>query len=82
MLRRSSEIQVDAHGPHLETLSLGPRSPIMPEVILSPGTFQDKRKKLRRQIKGMVQNLEKECYRIIFDVFPGTGSWSFVITCC
>jgi hypothetical protein len=44
----------------------------MPEVALSPGTFQEKRKKLRRQIKGMVQNLEKECYRIIFDVFPGT----------
>jgi hypothetical protein len=42
----------------------------MPEITLSPGTFQDKRKKLRRQIKGMVQNLEKECYRIIFDVFP------------
>jgi len=56
--------------PHLETLSLGPRSSIMPEVTLSPGTFQDKRKRLRRQIKGMVQNLEKECYRIIFDVFP------------
>lgn len=56
--------------PHLETLSLGPRSHIMPEVRLSPGTPQDKRKKLRRQIKGMVGNLEKECYRIIFDVFP------------
>jgi len=42
----------------------------MPEVLLSPGTFQDKRKKLRRQIKGMIGNLEKECYRIIFDVFP------------
>jgi len=42
----------------------------MPEVVMSPGTFQDKRKKLRRQIKGMIQNLEKECYRIIFDVFP------------
>jgi len=70
MLKRSTEIQVSPLGPHLETLSLGPRSPIMPEVLLSPGTFQDKRKKLRRQIKGMIGNLEKECYRIIFDVFP------------
>lgn len=70
MLKRSSEILIDSISPHLENLSLGPRSPIMPEVMLSPGTFQDKRKKLRRQIKGMVQNLEKECYRIIFDVFP------------
>jgi len=69
MLKRSSEILLDL-SPHLETLSLGPRTTIMPEVTLSPGTFQDKRKKLRRQIKGMVQNLEKECYRIIFDVFP------------
>jgi len=42
----------------------------MPNVVNSPGTFQDKRKRLRRQIKGMVQNLEKECYRIIFDIFP------------
>jgi hypothetical protein len=42
----------------------------MPEVPNSPGTFQDKRKRLRRQIKGMVTNLEKECYRIIFDIFP------------
>jgi proteasome activator subunit 2 (PA28 beta) len=56
--------------PHLEKLSLGPRTSIMPEVPLSPGTFQDKRKRLRRQINCMVQNLEKECYRIIFDVFP------------
>lgn len=56
--------------PHLEKLSLGPRSSIMPEVPLSPGTFQDKRKRLRKQINCMVQNLEKECYRIIFDVFP------------
>jgi len=56
--------------PHLESLSLGPRSHIMPEVRLSPGTPQDKRKRLRRQIKGMVGNLETECYRIIFDVFP------------
>jgi len=56
--------------PHLETLSLGPRSIIMPEVTLSPGTPQDKRKRLRRQIKSMVGNLEKECYRLIFDVFP------------
>jgi len=56
--------------PHLESLSLGPRSLIMPEVRLSPGTPQDKRKRLRRQIKGMVGNLEKECYRLIFDVFP------------
>jgi len=56
--------------PHLETLSLGPRSIIMPEVTLSPGTPQDKRKRLRRQIKSMMGNLEKECYRLIFDVFP------------
>jgi len=69
MLKRSSEILVDSLA-QLETLSLGPRSPIMPEVAMSPGTFQDKRKKLRRQIKAMIQNLEKECYRIIFDVFP------------
>jgi len=55
---------------HLETLSLGPRTNIMPEVRLSPGTPQDKRKKLRRQIKGMVGNLETECNRLIFDVFP------------
>jgi len=68
-LKRSTEIHLDL-SPHLEALSLGPRFTIMPEVSLSPGTFQDKRKKLRRQIKGMVQNLEKECYRIIFDVFP------------
>jgi hypothetical protein len=56
--------------PNLDKLSLGPRSHIMPEVTLSPGTFQDKRKRLRRQINGMMQNLEKECYRLIFDVFP------------
>jgi len=56
--------------PHLETLSLGPRSSIIPEVVLSPGTPQDKGKRLRRQIKSMVGNLEKECYRLIFDVFP------------
>jgi len=56
--------------PHLEKLSLGPRSNIMPDVPLSPGTFHDKRKRLRRQINGMMQNLEKECYRMIFDVFP------------
>jgi hypothetical protein len=56
--------------PNLEKLSLGPRHHIMPEIPNSPGTFQDKRKRLRRQIKVMVQNLEKECYRIIFDVFP------------
>jgi len=42
----------------------------MPEVQMSPGTFQDKRKRLRRQMKGMIGNLEKECYRIIFDIFP------------
>jgi len=70
MLRRSSEIKTDPLSLHLETLSLGPRTAIMPEIVMSAGTFQDKRKKLRRQIKGMVQNLEKECYRIIFDVFP------------
>jgi hypothetical protein len=60
----------DGISTHLETLSLGPRTNIMPEVRLSPGTPQDKRKKLRRQIKGMMGNLEKECYRLIFDVFP------------
>jgi hypothetical protein len=70
MLRRSSEIKADPVSLHLETLSLGPRSAIMPEIMMSSGTFQDKRKILRRHIKGMVQNLEKECYRIIFDVFP------------
>jgi hypothetical protein len=56
--------------PNLDKLSLGPRSSIMPDLPNSPGTFQDKRKKLRRQINVMVQNLEKECYRIIFDIFP------------
>jgi hypothetical protein len=69
-LRNPSFEKINELSPHLETLSLGPRFTIMPEVPLSPGTFQDKRKRLRRQIKGMVQNLEKECYRIIFDVFP------------
>jgi len=60
----------EALASHLEALSLGPRSSIMPEVTISPGTPQDKRKRLRRQIKGMVGNLEKECSRLIFDVFP------------
>ena len=69
-LRISSGSNDSSLSSHLETLSLAPRTTIMPEVRLSPGTPQDKRKKLRRQIKGMVGNLEKECYRIIFDVFP------------
>jgi hypothetical protein len=68
--KQSSNPELNELFPNLEKLSLGPRSPIMPNVVNSPGTFQDKRKRLRRQIKGMVQNLEKECYRIIFDIFP------------
>lgn len=71
----SSKIRLSAGScndlsPHLESLSLGPRSIIMPEVTVSPGTPQDKRKRLRHQIKNMVGNLEKECCRLIFDVFP------------
>jgi len=61
--------QVDNLGPHLEKLSLGPKSTIMAEIPNSP-SWVDKRKKLRRQMKGMIGNLEKECYRLIFDIFP------------
>jgi len=57
--------------PHLERLSLGPRSPIVPDHLIEKmQSFTDKRKKLRTQFNDMIKNLEQKCYRIIFDVFP------------
>jgi len=68
-MQTAPSAQVDNLGPHLEKLSLGPKSTIMADIPNSP-SWTDKRKKLRRQMKGMIGNLEKECYRIIFDIFP------------
>jgi len=52
--------------PHLEKLSLGPRQPV--------GDGEVDIKKLKKHINGqmldMIQNLEKECYKIIFTTFP------------
>jgi len=57
--------------PHLERLSLGPRSPIVPDHKSDKlASYGDKRKKLRTQFNDMIKNLETKCYRIIFDVFP------------
>jgi len=58
-----------ALSPRLEKLSLAPRSPIIPRVQDST-PFADKQKILQAQIQTMVQNLEVECYKIIFDIFP------------
>jgi hypothetical protein len=55
--------------PHLERLSLGPRSPIVPEIS-EKLSYSEKRKKLRTQFNDMVKNLEAKCYKIIFDIFP------------
>jgi len=55
--------------PHLERLSLGPRSPIVPEIS-EKLSYTEKRKKLRTQFSDMVKNLEAKCYKIIFDIFP------------
>jgi proteasome activator subunit 2 (PA28 beta) len=61
-----------ALSPRLEKLSLGPRSGIISanheEVANVP--FSEKQKMLTAQIQAMIQNLELECYKIIFDVFP------------
>lgn len=57
--------------PHLERLSLGPRSPIVPDHSSDKlNYYTDKRKKLRMQFNDMIKNLEQKCYRIIFDIFP------------
>jgi hypothetical protein len=59
--------------PRLEKLSLGPRSGIWSanheESANVP--FSEKQKMLTAQIQAMIQNLELECYKLIFDVFPG-----------
>jgi len=55
---------------HLEKLSLGPRSGVIQRTSESTIPYTDKKKILQTQIQTMVQNLEDECYRIIFDVFP------------
>jgi len=53
---------------HLERLSLGPRSGItVNELDLD---FASKKKLLQGQMQGMIENLEQECCKIIFDVFP------------
>jgi len=58
--------------PRLEKLSLGPRSDIRSanheESANVP--FSEKQKMLTAQIQAMIQNLELECYKLIFDVFP------------
>jgi len=55
--------------PHLERLSLGPRSPIIPDIS-EKLSYTEKRKKLRAQFNDMIKNLEAKCYKIIFDIFP------------
>jgi len=61
--------------PHLERLSLGPRSPIVPDHMSEKlASYSDKRKKLRNQFNDMIKNLEQKCYRIIFDIFPEKNS--------
>jgi len=55
--------------PHLERLSLGPRSPIIPDIS-EKLSYTEKRKKLRTQFNDMIKNLEAKCYKIIFDIFP------------
>jgi len=74
-LARLSPVEQDkllAMSPRLEKLSLGPRSPIVSinqnETANVP--FSEKQKLLTAQIQAMIQNLELECYKIIFDVFP------------
>ncbi len=54
--------------PHLERLSLGPKSSGPQEQVLDG--FTAKRNKIKKQLDEMVAHLEKDCYRIIFDVFP------------
>jgi hypothetical protein len=56
--------------PHLERLSLGPRSPIIHDFASEKLSYTEKRKKLRNQFNDMIKNLEHKCYKIIFDVFP------------
>lgn len=58
-----------ALSPRLEKLSLAPRSPITPKFQDST-PFADKQKILQNQIQTMMENLEVECYKIIFDIFP------------
>jgi proteasome activator subunit 2 (PA28 beta) len=75
LLSRLSPAEQDkllALSPRLEKLSLGPRSGIVSanheESANVP--FSEKQKLLTAQIQAMIQNLELECYKIIFDVFP------------
>jgi hypothetical protein len=55
--------------PHLERLSLAPRL-VGSSESSTDSTWNEKRVTLRKQITAMVGNLETECYKIIFDIFP------------
>jgi len=76
-LRRSAsythgELTPETLGPHLEKLSLGPRSPILNRVenTTNEVPVNEKKRRLQAQVVAMVKNLEMECHKIIFDVFP------------
>ena len=61
-----------ALSPKLEKLSLGPKSGISgTHADTADVPFSEKQKMLTAQIQAMIQNLEVECYKIIFDIFPG-----------
>jgi len=61
--------RLNSIAPRLEKLNLGPRSGIL-TANEDTVPFDEKQKILHAQLQAMVQNLEVECYRIIFDIFP------------
>jgi hypothetical protein len=70
----SKEVPLDLEklAAHLDKLSLGPRNGIIERIPESVNGIPhtEKQKILQQQMKVMVSNLEKECNKIIFDIFP------------